>query len=144
MYVKPKETAEELTSDVFFALWENRKILTEVNNFDAYIYRIAKHKILNYLRTERPEFVNLDDVPIDLFASTQTTPEDELISRETIERVNEAVEQLPPQAKLAFKLVREDGMKYSEAAAHLGIAVKTVEAHLTTAMKKIREALSHE
>lgn len=137
MYVKSDQVAEELVSDVFFALWENRTQLTEITNFDAYIYRIAKFRVLNYLRDNRSLTVDLDDVPIDLFAFTETTPEDDYISRELIDAVNEAIEQLPTKSKLAFKLVREDGMKYKEAAEHLGISVKTLEAQLTFAMKKI-------
>ena len=137
MYVKSSQIAEELVSDVFFALWENRKQLVEITNFDAYIYRIAKFRVLKYLRDNKTLTVDLDEVPIELFAFTETTPEDDYISRELIEALNEAIEQLPTKSKLAFKLVREDGMKYKDAAEHLGISVKTLEAQLTYAMKKI-------
>lgn len=137
MYVKSSQIAEELVSDVFFALWENRKQLVEITNFDAYIYRIAKFRVLKYLRDDKTLTVDLDEVPIELFAFTETTPEDDYISRELIDAVNEAIERLPTKSKLAFKLVREDGMKYKDAAEHLGISVKTLEAQLTYAMKKI-------
>ena len=137
MYVKSSQIAEELVSDVFFALWENRKQLVEITNFDAYIYRIAKFRVLKYLRDNKTLTVDLDEVPIELFAFTETTPEDDYISRELIDALNEAIEQLPTKSKLAFKLVREDCMKYKDAAEHLGISVKTLEAQLTYAMKKI-------
>lgn len=137
MYVKSSQIAEELVSDVFFALWENRKQLVEITNFDAYIYRIAKFRVLKYLRDNKTLTVDLDEVPIELFAFTETTPEDDYISRELIDALNEAIEQLPTKSKLVFKLVREDGMKYKDAAEHLGISVKTLEAQLTYAMKKI-------
>ena len=137
MYVKSPQIAEELVSDVFFVLWENRKQLLEINNFDAYIYRIAKFRVLNHLRDNKSLTVDLDEVPIDLFAFTETTPEDDYISHELIDAVNEAIEELPAKSKLAFKLIREDGMKYKDAAEHLGISVKTLEAQLTFAMKKI-------
>lgn len=137
MYVKSSQIAEELVSDVFFALWENRKQLMEINDFDAYIYRIAKFRVLNYMRDTKYLTVDLDEIQLDLFALTETTPEDDYISREMIDAVNNAIEQLPPKSKLAFKLVREDGMKYKEAAEHLGVSVKTLEAQLTFAMKKI-------
>ena len=137
MYVKSSQIAEELVSDVFFALWENRKQLVEMTNCDAYIYRIAKFRVLKYLRDNKTLTVDLDEVPIELFAFTETTPEDDYISRELIDTLNEAIEQLPTKSKLAFKLVREDGMKYKDAAEHLGISVKTLEAQLTYAMKKI-------
>lgn len=50
MYVKNSETTEEILSDVFFALWEQRKKLLEIDNLLAYLYQISKFKCLNHLR----------------------------------------------------------------------------------------------
>lgn len=142
MFVKSEASAEELVSDVFYTLWENRKILPEINNFDSYLYKIAKFKALNYLRDKKVVYIDLDETSIDLFASTTTNPENEYISNETISSINNAIEELPTKCKLAFKLIREDNMKYKDAAEHLGISIKTLEAHLASAMKKIREKLN--
>ena len=130
LYVRYDGAVMELTSDVFFAVWENRLELPEIRNFNAYIYRIAKFKALNYLRKRNLPTVNLDEMPLDLFARTSTTPEDD-----------RAIESLPPKCKLAFKLVREDRMSHREAAETLYISVKTLEVHLGHAVQKIREAL---
>ena len=127
LYVRYDGAVMELTSDVFFAVWENRLELPEIRNFNAYIYRIAKF--------------NLDEMPLDLFARTSTTPEDDCISAETVREINRAIESLPPKCKLAFKLVREDRMSHREAAETLYISVKTLEVHLGHAVQKIREAL---
>ena len=137
LYVRYDGAVMELTSDVFFAVWENRLELPEIRNFNAYIYRIAKFKALNYLRKRNLPTVNLDEMPLDLFARTSTTPEDDCISAETVREINRAIESLPPKCKLAFKLVREDRMS----AETLYISVKTLEVHLGHAVQKIREAL---
>ncbi len=84
LYVRYDGAVMELTSDVFFAVWENRLELPEIRNFNAYIYRIAKFKALNYLRKRNLPTVNLDEMPLDLFARTSTTPEDDCISAETV------------------------------------------------------------
>ncbi|GAB6119136.1 RNA polymerase sigma factor [Dysgonomonas termitidis] len=141
IYINSKEVTEEILSDVFFTIWEKRKLLPQVTNFNSYIYSIAKYKSLNYIREQKITTINLDDVPIDLFSFTKTTAEEEYISREIIEELNSAIEELPAKCKLAFKLVKEDKMKYKDAAEHLGISVKTLEIHLTSAIKKIREKL---
>ena len=130
LYVRYDGAVMELTSDVFFAVWENRLELPEIRNFNAYIYRIAKFKALNYLRKRNLPTVNLDEMPLDLFART-----------ETVREINRAIESLPPKCKLAFKLVREDRMSHHEAAETLYISVKTLEVHLGHAVQKIREAL---
>jgi len=141
MFVKSTEVAEELVSDVFFTIWKNREMLSEIENFESYLYKIAKFKSLNYLRELKVNITDLDSVTIDLYQSTTTTPEDDYLSQELISMINNAIEQLPTKCKLAFKLVREDNMKYKDAADHLGISVKTLEVHLSNAMKKIRSII---
>lgn len=140
-YVNSEDVVKELVSDVFLAIWENRKTLPVIENFNSYIYKISKYKALNYLRDQKNINVNLENIPIDLFAQTHTTPEDNYISQETITHINAVIEELPEKCKLAFKLVREDNMKYRDAAQILGISIKTLENHLTLAVKKIRSKL---
>lgn len=143
LFIKSKEVTEELLSDVFLSVWENRKLLPQVANFNAYIYKIAKFKSLNYLRDNKSYEVDIDISTIDLFTAIKTTVEDQYISNEIVDKLNAAIEELPPKCKLAFKLVREDKMKYKEAAEHLGISIKTLEIHLTTAVKKIKARLEN-
>ena len=141
-YVRDEEVVAEIVSDVFFAIWEKRVELTDVRNFNAFIYRIAKYKALNYLRGRNLNTIDINDIPFDLFAGTTSSPEDNLISSETVENINNAIEQLPSKCKLAFKLVREDGMSYKEASELLVISTKTLEVHIYRAVRKIREILS--
>ena len=130
-------------SDSFLALWENRKSLFRVSNVEAYLYTIARNKTISYLR-KLAHTEKIDPEAIDAFLCTETTPEDELISKEVAERLNAAVNSLPAKCKTAFQLVREDKMKYKDVARILNISVKTVETHIATAVRKLRESLSSE
>lgn len=143
-HVGSEPVAEEIVSDTFLAVWENRKSLLEVTNFDSYIFTIARHKSISYFRANQMIKVEIDETVTDLFFQTDTTPEEDFISKETVDSLNNAINSLPDKCKMAFKLVREDKMKYKDAAQVLDISVKTLEAHITTAVKKIREALSKE
>ena len=144
LYVSTSVEAEEIVSDTFLAVWNNRKSLPGIANFESYIYTITRFKAISYYRKLHMKEVPLDDIPIDLFACTETTPEEDLISKETLDHMNAAINALPAKCKIAFKLVREDKMKYKDVAAVLDISVKTLEAHLANAVKKLREALSEE
>lgn len=135
------DDAEDCVSEAFLSIWENRKKLIEVQNIEAYLYSVVKNKAISNFRKGKGIQVDLEDNGVDLFACTETTPEDELISKEAVKRINHAINLLPNKCKLAFKLVREDKMKYKEAAQIMGISVKTLEAHITLAIKKIRQAL---
>lgn len=144
LYVSSPAEAEEIVSDTFLALWDNRHQLPGISNIDSYIYTVARHKAISYYRKQHMEQVSIDEISIDLFTSTETTPEDALISSEGIARLNTAIDSLPAKCKMAFKLVREDKLKYKEAAAILDISVKTLEAHLANAVRKLREALAED
>jgi RNA polymerase sigma-70 factor (ECF subfamily) len=70
------------------------------------------------------------------------TPERMLITKEMASQINKAVDALPPKCKLVFKLVREEGLKYREAAEILNISPRTVDTQMTIALKKIACAIT--
>ena len=61
---------------------------------------------------------------------------------EKVEKINRAINSLPNKCKLAFKLVKENQLKYKEVSEILNISIQPLDAHLTTAMKKIRENIN--
>jgi len=142
IYTKSEQVAEEIIGDVFLSIWENRKSIPEIKNFNAYIYTMAKNMSIDYLRKNKLSFEKIEDIPFDLYFRTETTPEDDLISQEQIKRLDEAIETLPNQCKMAFKLIREDNLKYKDAAEVLNVSVKTLEAHMTKAIKMLRQAIN--
>ncbi|MDR1918637.1 MAG: RNA polymerase sigma-70 factor [Tannerellaceae bacterium] len=142
LYLSTPAEAEEVVSDTFLSLWNKRKALPGIAHFDSYIYSIAKNKAISYYRSQHIEKIMVKEKEIDLFFQTETTPEEELITKEEISRLNAAINALPDKCKTVFKLVREDNLKYKDVAEILDISVKTVESHLSTAIKKLREALA--
>ena len=84
--------------------------------------------------------VRLDDLDIDL-ADPYVNPEQAFITREMDARIRAAIDALPPRCKMVFKLVKEDGLSYKEAAEVLGLSVGTVDNQLVIAIKKIASAL---
>lgn len=100
---------------------------------------IARNKAVSYYRKEEKHLHSSYELPVvDLYHHTETTPEDHYIDQEMVTRLNKAVGELPPQSRMAFKLVREDKMKYKDAAVLLNISIKTLEAHITKATKLLR------
>ena len=59
-------------------------------------------------------------------------------------KIQQAVEALPPRCKIIFKLVREDGLMYKEVSDILNISVNTIDAQMAIAVKKIVAALESE
>lgn len=142
LFVQNDQECEELASDVFVSLWTNRRKLADIEDLDSYIFITAKNKALNHLRSEKIELVDLEASYVDAFHNTETTPESIYITQETVEKLNSAINELPQKTKLAFYLVREDKMKYKEAAEVLGVSIKTIEKQVASAVAKLKERLS--
>jgi len=142
LYVKNYQECEELASDVFLSLWTNRDKIDEIANLENYIFIIARNKALNYLRKHKVETIDFESFSIDAFQNTETTPESIFINRELLDTLNSAINELPHKTKLAFHLVREDKMKYKDAAKVLGVSIRTIEKQVASAVAKLKERLS--
>lgn len=130
-----KEAAEEIVHDVFVNLWQ--KTVNTIANPELYLYIAVKNRSLNYLR----DTVNLATIELsercDPYIRFETNPETILVGNEAIQRLRTAINQLPPRCKLIFTLIKEDGLKYKDVARLLDLSVKTVEAQLTIALRKL-------
>lgn len=140
-YVRVEAVAEEIVSDTFLSVWNQRKKLLEIHNFNAYLYQIIRNIAIDHLRSQKNTTENIDTGNVHQYFNPAENPESELISLELMSRLNQAIEQLPERSKLVFKLIREENLKYKEVATMLNIAVKTVEAHMALAVKRLRESL---
>jgi len=140
-YVKSKESAEEIASDVLLNIWQRRKSLDKINDLKPYLYISTKNAALNYLRKEK-RLTTLDiDSPSIWLKADDITPEQLAISKELFQKIKTAVAALPPRCQMIYKLVKEDGLKYKDVAAILNLSVKTVEVQMGIAFKKLNEAI---
>ena len=70
---------------------------------------------------------------------THSNPENQLLNQELSEIIDKAILSLPEKTRLVYRLVKEDGLKYQEAADILGVSAKTVNNQLLNAMKIVRQ-----
>jgi RNA polymerase sigma-70 factor (ECF subfamily) len=136
--VKSEAVAEELAQELFVRLWEKREILTMVQSFNAYLYRTAKNAAINYLNHKYVEQNHVRQ-----HNEYQVQPSDELFQAKEMELlIWLTVEKMPEQRKKIFKMSRTAYLKNEEIAQKLNISKKTVENHLTLALKELRQLLS--
>jgi RNA polymerase sigma-70 factor (family 1) len=141
LITRSRESAEEVVSDAFLKVWNNRASLTRVENFHLYIYVITKNLSINcWLKQKREKTFSLDDMTVE-FQSIYLNPEQMMITEEMFKRIRKAIQQLPPKCQLIFKLVKEDGLKYREVAELLEISGKTVGNQMTIALRKIGQSI---
>jgi RNA polymerase sigma-70 factor (ECF subfamily) len=139
--VHQKESAEEIVNDVFLRLWEKRHHRPPLANPGLYLYVSVKNRSLNHLRDNgAAQTVEISE-RCDQYIRFDTNPETILLDAEGLQRIQAAINQLPPRCRLIFSLIKEDGLKYKDVSRLLEISVKTVEAQLAIALRKMAAAL---
>jgi len=138
--VRSAEVAEEIVSDVFIKVWQMRSKLAEIDNLRVYLFTIARNFSLNYLaRNADSRVIGLES--LDSATPVEgNSPADLCISADLANQMRRIVQQLPPQCRMIFQLVREEGLRYKEVAAILDISPYTVRNQLSIAIQKIGEA----
>lgn len=134
--------AEECVQDLFCSLWNRRNELVLRFSLATYLsvaikYQVIKQMDIQYRKTERNERY------VSEYTSSLNFPsaDESVLEKEMIERIAGAVNRLPDKCRIVFKMSREEGMSNKHIAAELGIAEKTVEAHISKALKDLRTDL---
>lgn len=149
-FVMLEEDAENITQDVFADLWERRDSMSEIENVNAYLFRLVKNRSLDYLKRKISEQKYVE--------STQTNFEIELsLKLQSLDRfdacyfsegneteilIRAAINSLPKRCRDIFLMSRLEGLKYKEISERLGISINTVECQMGIALKKLRGKLS--
>lgn len=136
-FVKSRELSEEIASDVLIRIWNRRDKLREIADFKLYLYVCTRNTALNELKKQQHTAVSTMDEMAVWMKADEATPEQLFITEELLKKIQSAILRLPAQCRLIYKLIKEDGLKYREAAELLHLSVKTVEAQMSIAMKRL-------
>lgn len=144
--VKEQSDAEDIAQDIFVKIWERREMLPDhVTSLTGYIYRMSRNAALNKLRrSANLQYVSeLDQHASDYSESASGTEiENEYYAREKALFIRLVVNRMPKQRRLIFEMSRYHGLDNQSIADILHISKKTVENHLSLALKELREALA--
>ena len=137
-----RQMTEEIVSDVFIKIWNNRETIQILTNLKAYLVISMRNQSIDYIRRKQRKRTVSSDVINPDFPCENPNVDARLIGNEAVEIVESAVEKLPPQGKIIFRLSRDGGLKYREIADHLQISIKTVETHMTRSLIFLRKEVS--
>ncbi|WP_298391979.1 sigma-70 family RNA polymerase sigma factor [Hydrotalea sp.] len=141
--LQSRQLAEEVVSDVLIEVWKRRATLMEIENLRLYLFVSVRNGAIKKLQQEKKSTRQqpIYELKVELI-SEYIQPDAIVQLSETTQQIKEAVQQLPPQCKLIYKLAKEDQLKYRDIAALLQISVKTIDHQLAIALKKLAEKLS--
>lgn len=140
--IKSKQVAEELVMDVFMKIWMGRDLAGNIQNFDAFLFRIAHNKSIDFLRSAANDQRLRDIVWEGIELSTAEGADSNLLQQEFQAKLQEAILLLPPQKKKIYQLSREQGLTHQQIANQVKLSKATVNNHIVEAQSFIRNYLS--
>ncbi len=131
-----RETAEDLTSDVFM------KVLERIHQFDAsrgtfsaWIYRIARNAVIDHYRTNHPA----ENIENGRDLSSSTDIERDAEANVALEKVQDALRLLKPEQREIVTMRLWDGLSHKEIADILGMTESNVKQVFSRTIRKLRE-----
>lgn len=143
--------SEEIVQDVFFKIWQEREIIRIKTSFKSYIFQSVRNQSINELKRKnalknavnKPAADDLWKYVLDNIEANEFIIE-KIISEETSDAIEEAIEVLPSQCRQVFRMSRLEGKTNEEIASILGLSINTVKAHIYSALIKISDYLGKE
>lgn len=125
---RSKEQTEDVVQDIFIQLWTIRDTLTAIDNLNGFLFVVTKRHAITAIRKMIRERNHKH-----AFAEKQALQDKNENSEEYFSLIDEAVKQLPAQQQKAWRLSRQEGLKYEEIAAEMNISRETVKSYIQLA-----------
>lgn len=134
-----REMAEDTVHDVFLKIWTHREKLANIENMNAYLFRVCHNQAVSGLRRIARETLILGELLHEKIPPINDV--DPASQREIRTSIQEAVHKLSPQQRQVFLLSRQGGLKHKQIAEQLGVSINTVKTHLGQALRFLREEI---
>lgn len=134
-FLKDHETARDLCQDVFLKLWDKRDQLPELRDPENYLFRMGKNAIFNYFEHNSVEERYLSEAIRNADKSADT--EEQLFATQLKQAIELTIAAMPEQRQKIWRMSREQGMKNEDIARQLNISKRTVENHLSNALRQL-------
>ena len=134
--------AEDILQDVFSRLVEANRLLMPIDHVGAWLFRVARNRIVDFFRTKRPEaggeaLAELED----LLPSPDAGPEALYARHVLLEELTLAIEELPKEQRDVFIAHELDGRSFREIARETGVGVNTLLSRKHYAVRRLRQRL---
>lgn len=139
-FVLTQEDAEEIVQEVFLKLWERKHFLDPEQNFDGYLFRIARNLVYNKARHQVYETA-YSQYLAGKGNLTENFTDNNLDYQELNQLLEETYTTLPPMRRQVFVMSRIEGMSNSEIAEQLQTSTSNIENHINKALRDIRKKL---
>ena len=147
--VQEQAVSEELAQEVFLRVYKSRETYEPTAKFTTWLFRIATHLALNWLRDEKNERAQerldqpAEDGPPREVADRAPTVEQQMVADLKVQEVRRAVAALPDKQRAAVLMHKYEEMEYSQIAKVLSCSESAVKSLLFRAYETLRVRLAH-
>ena len=138
-YSRDPDLAEEIVQDIFLSPWERGSSL-QIESLEAYLATAVKFAIFRQIYTQKKR---IELAKTHYKIETIVLDEDKIYAKFLDEYIQGIIETLPKKCRIVFQYSRNMHLNNKEIAEKMNISEKTVESHMTKALKTIRNNLSN-
>jgi RNA polymerase sigma-70 factor (family 1) len=137
---KCEQLAKDVVQEVFLKLWEHRDQFHQIDNIKAWLYRVTENKLIDHLRKLAAD-KRLRQKIWNRILEISNETEMKLSAKESEHFISKAIDALPEQRKIIYRLNREQLLNYEQIAHVLRISRHTVKNQISSALQILRERL---
>ena len=153
--VQDAGASEELAQEVFLRIYRARASYEPSAKFTTWMFRIASHLALNWMRDERHERAAMrldgarvdgerdDDLPARQLKDKRPTVEYSLVYETRLQEIRDSIAALPAKQRAAVLMHKYEEMEYSQIAQALECSESAVKSLLFRAYETLRARLAH-
>lgn len=138
-YTDDSNIVEDVVQDVFIKIWKKRKKLNINTSITGYIYKTAYNELMQNHRHLKKNNEMLSAYYYTALVNAIETKKD--LKKKQLEDLNMCIEDLPERCKHVFIENKISGLKYKEVADKFNISLKTVEGHISRAIKMLKDCM---
>jgi RNA polymerase sigma-70 factor (ECF subfamily) len=149
-FVRSRETAEDITQEVFLEMWSSIHSFRGDAKLSTWLYRIAIAKSLNHVKSlqRKKRF----GIIVNIFETAETneqlppsgdpTPEEQLVIQERAMILQQALDHIPENQRVAFTLSKYEYLRHEEIAEIMAVSTSSVESLIHRAKENLRKKLT--
>jgi RNA polymerase sigma factor (sigma-70 family) len=141
---------EDIVQEVFYELLEAYRLMKPVEHVTAWLFRVARNRMIDLFRRKKPESLNEPvissdegDVLLleDLLPSAEASPEAAYARNMVLDALEDALEELPAEQREVFIAHELTGLSFKEISAETGVSVNTLLSRKRYAVLHLRRRL---
>lgn len=138
-YVRSSSQAQDIVQDVFLKIWQKRKQLPDVEQFDSFLFIIARNHIISTLRKKTAYPLGYDALEVE---EKYYLPDKALSRKNLAELISRAIDLLPQQQRTAYLLSRDQGLSHEEIAKNMQVSKEAAKKNICRALNFLRTYIS--